>query len=357
MKSNIFHNQTKPTLHWLKKSIDATGQKGSAAFYSRIRLPLRGWEKAYPETTGYIIETLLNYHEELEENWLSEYALKCADWLCDIQFENGAFAELFGETGKESTFNTGQIIFGLIRAYEVTQNEKYFDAFNMATNWLSNSLDENGVWEKGLFVSNFVPSYNTRVIWAMLYANQYLNDPKIKQNARKALDFYKQKIQPNYAVKDWAFESNQPAFTHTIAYTIRGFLESAILLKDDLLLNKTIQMSKKLASLWNREKRFAGTYEEDWKGDYSFVCVTGNAQLSIIFSRLFQITKEEKWKTLAYQVSKTLKVSKTFLTNGAIPGSVPFWEKYMHFKYPNWAAKFYLDAFWEIQKNTQGSRK
>ena len=65
--------------------------KGSAAFYSRIRKPFRGCERAYPETTGYIIETLLDYHKINNEDWLLVYALSCADWLVDMQLENGDY--------------------------------------------------------------------------------------------------------------------------------------------------------------------------------------------------------------------------------------------------------------------------
>jgi uncharacterized protein YyaL (SSP411 family) len=369
MYSKTFENNTYPTLLWLKKSIDATGQKGSSAFYSRIRLPLRGWDHAYPETTGYIIPTLFNYHSIFKEDWIYHYAIKCADWLCEIQYDSGAYPELYGQTGKASVFNTGQIIFGLVRAFEETNDRKYFIAFQKATHWLSDSLDENGLWKKGLYVSDFVPSYNTRVIWAMLRANQHLKDDEIKKNAQKALTFYLNKIQPNCVVKDWSFAPNEPAFTHTIAYTIRGFLESALLLKDDSILQKATQLAEKLAEIWQVENRFAGTYDENWKGDYSFVCVTGNAQISIIFSRLFQVTKEEKWKTLGTDIITTPPFkwwdNSSFPTyhlkggfarikpKGAIPGSVPFWGKYMHFKYPNWAAKFYLDAFLEVEKNTK----
>ena len=29
---------------------------------------------------------------------------------------------------------------------------------------------------------------------------------------------------------------------------------------------------------------------------------------------------------------------------GAIAGSYPIWGKYIHFTYPNWAVKFFVDA-------------
>lgn len=352
--SQQFRNYVYPTLIWLKRSIEATDLNGSSAYFSRIRLPLKGWEKAYPETTGYIIETLLDYHQILRENWLLEYALKCTDWLCQIQMKNGAFMGLYANSNKPSTFNTGQIIFGLVRAFEETQNEKYFSAFRNATLWLSNSLSKNGSWKKGTYVNDYIPSYNTRVVWAMLYANRHLNDSNIEQNARLALDFYLKKIRQNGTIEDWSFERNQPAFTHTIAYTIRGFLESEILLNEinlgsNFVLSPNYKAVEILAHIWQEKKRFAGTYDENWNGNYSFVCVTGNAQISIIFSRLFQLTNSEKWNTFSKEINLQLsnyqRKSIFKNLNGGIPGSSPIWGKYMWFKYPNWAAKFYLDAW------------
>lgn len=341
------HSITKSTLNWLKQSIEATGLKGSAAYYSRIRKPLRGWERAYPETTGYIIETLLDYYKIQKEDWLREYALSCADWLCDIQLENGAFAGLLGDDQKPSTFNTGQIIFGLVRAYEETKGLKYWKAFERAVAWLVENMEPDGTWKKGAYVSGFVPSYNTRVVWAMLFANRHLKQKLVQERAEMAFDFYSKKILPNGAVKDWSFAPGVPAFTHTIAYTLRGFWECEALLG----VNNSSSMANSfevLAQIWHTNKRFAGSYDQNWNGNDSFICVTGNAQISILFSRLFQITQEEQWQILAKEIlTKIVDYQRNSVfrnLNGAIPGSVPFWGEYMRFKYPNWAAKFFLDA-------------
>ena len=55
-----------PIFDWLISSIDANNGFGSSAYYSRVwHSPLRlsRWSSPYPETSGYILETLIDYSE------------------------------------------------------------------------------------------------------------------------------------------------------------------------------------------------------------------------------------------------------------------------------------------------------
>jgi len=345
----LFRQRTTAGIEWLLRSIDVTTDGGSAAYYSRIFQPLKGWQLAYPETTGYIIVTLLDYHHIYPERKLKEYALSCADWICTLQLDNGALPGSVGITNTPSVFNTGQMLFGLIAAYEITKKESYFITIKRATQWLIDTLEGDGSWQLGAYVPGWVPSYYTRVVWAVLWANHHLKDPDIKEKMRTALSFYQQKIQKNLAVKDWAFQAGKKAFTHTIAYTIRGFLEAAIILEDTDLEQQAFQLGEKIMRLREFRGRMAGAYDKNWNGDFSFTCVTGNAQLSIILSKMYQRSGDMRYLNTSLKIFDDI-VDKQVLShrknlNGAIPGSVPFHGKYLYFRYPNWAAKFYLDAY------------
>lgn len=349
LADDIFHQRTRAGLDWLQRSIDVTVNGGSAAYYSRIFKPLKGWQLAYPETTGYIIVTLLEYHTLYPDRGLKKYALACADWICTLQMKNGALPGSVGVTNIPSVFNTGQMLFGLLAAFEATQKKIYLTTLTRATRWLADTLEADGSWQSGAYVPGWVPSYYTRVIWAVLWANRHLQDVVIEKKMRLALGFYQQKIQKNGSVKDWAFTSGKQAFTHTIAYTIRGFLESALLLKDDTLQDQAFQMGEKIMRLRELRGRMAGAYSANWEGDFSFTCVTGNAQLSIILSRMYQVSNDLRYLNTALKIFEDV-VDKQVLsgnknTNGAVPGSAPFHGKYLYFRYPNWAAKFYLDAY------------
>ena len=71
---------------------------GSAAYYSTWNPFRKSWAPAYPETTGYLIETLLDYNSEYP--WTADYAEKCADWLLGVQMPSGAFPSLYATSGK-----------------------------------------------------------------------------------------------------------------------------------------------------------------------------------------------------------------------------------------------------------------
>jgi len=356
LTKEVFEKRAKAGLSWLKRSIDVCGGNGSAAYYSRVYKPLKGWAAAYPETTGYIIETLFDYSKYFNDDTLRQYAIKQADWICTLQFENGALpGGLVDNIPEPSIFNTGQMIFGLVRAYEETKDEKYLRVFEGAINWLAEVLEDDGSWRVGAYVKGFVPSYYTRVIWPVLLANTYVKNDEVHASMLKALKYYIGKIQENQSVRHWSFKEGQKAFTHTIAYTIRGFLESAILLKDDHLLNQTRGLAKKVMDLRETQGSLAGWYDEQWKGSHYFTCLTGNCQLSIILSKLFELDNNLDYHNSAIKIFGDV-VNKQRLsggknTYGALSGSSPIWGRYLIMRYPNWAMKFYLEAYLLLMEN------
>lgn len=80
----------------------------------------------YPETGGYIVPTLYDYADATGDDRFRERADEMAAWLLTRQFEDGSFP---GGTDPDETdpsvFNTGQIRFGLCRAFEETGEARY----------------------------------------------------------------------------------------------------------------------------------------------------------------------------------------------------------------------------------------
>ena len=344
-------SRTDAALAWLRRSIAVHGGRGSAHSYS----PLFGWAKAYPETTGYLIPTLLDYAQLKKDEALRQDALSCAQWLCSIQLSSGAFPGLLVGNTQPSVFNTAQILFGLTRMAEETGEEMYFRAIQRATDWLMSILETDGSWRQAAYVPGFVPSYYTRAVWGVLRANQVLKNAEVETAMRRALHFYAGRFLPNHAVRDWGFWPGKPAFTHTIAYTIEGFLESALLLQEAEILEKTISAAEQFWLRVQEKGRTAGRYDEAWRGDYGFRCLTGNAQWSIIFQRIFALNQDELYRSAAQFLLAEITDYQVFgrnkNTHGALPGSSPMRGPYLRLRYPNWGGKFYLDAlFYEMMK-------
>lgn len=315
-------------LAWLRRSIEATGGQGSAHSYS----PLFGWAKAYPETTGYLIPTLLRYAYLLHDDSLRDLAHSCRDWLLRIQLPNGAWAGGVAGGTKPSVFNTAMILWGGAGAGA----------------WLLSELSPDGAWRNGAYVPGFVPSYYTYAVWSLLETGARQGLAEVPERMRTALHFYARRFRPDGTVTDWGLKPGEWAFTHTIAYTLQGFLESALLLGEEEILDKTLHAAERLLVEFERTNRIAGRYRPGWRGDYSFTCPVGNAQLSIFFRRVGEITGLEKFDRAAdVFLSESLRFQsfgKNPNTHGALPGSAPFWGPYLRGRYPNWGVKFLLDA-------------
>jgi len=313
---------------WLCRSIEATGNRGSAHSYS----PLFGWAKAYPETTGYLIPTLLRYADILQDDTLRNLAESCRNWLLHIQLPNGAWASGVAGGKKPSVFNTAMILGGMASPPA----------------WLLSELSPDGAWRSAAYVPGFVPSYYTYAVWSLLEAGGRSGLSEVPDRMRTALRYYARRFRPDGTVADWGLTPGDWAFTHTIAYTLQGFLESALLLGEQEILEKTLNAADRLEAEFERSGRIAGCYGLGWKGDYSFTCPVGNAQLSIFFRRIREITGAEKFDRAAeFSLREALRFQhfgKKPDTHGALPGSAPFWGPYLRWRYPNWGAKFLLDA-------------
>lgn len=326
--------------------------KGSRAFYSPLYYPLKKWSPSYPETTGYIIPTFLDLHNlDKEYDWCAERAVEMADWLVSIQAKDGAFpGNLWrGRFEEGSIFNTAQIIKGLIRMYDYTKEEKYHESFVNAAKWIVKCQEPDGSWKKFAYQSDFFPSYYTRVAYPVLWAGNEINDSKIKEAAHKTLKAIVRKRKKNGAIADWGFKPDSYAFSHTIAYTIRGFLEGYNLSGEKQYLQMAQDLGEKFLRLFEIKKYLAGAYYEDYTEIKWYRCLTGEAQMSIIWLKLFDITDDVRYLNGASKLLDQMAGAQTIrngllVKKGGFTGSKPIWGRYIAFRQPNWAAKFFIDA-------------
>ncbi|MBR9922018.1 MAG: terpene cyclase/mutase family protein [Bacteroidetes bacterium] len=330
-------------LKWLKKSFEVHDFAGSAAFYSRFRHPFKGWAPPYPETSGYLLETLLKHQGEAD--WIEEALRKTTQWLCSIQMPSGAFPALYANSGKASVFNSGMILFGLAAMQELSLNPQQKEAIQKGGNWIINQLTPDGFWEE-----NNSPTYYSRVLWALLRCAEWLDLPKEK--LQHSLEKYLDRASTYYTFEKWGFQASDRAFTHTIAYTLRGFWEAGFLLNNVRATSLTEGALERLSESL-KTKEIAGRYDLHWNGEHRFQCLPGNFQLATLLLRAGKKRQREDFRESGkVLLDNSLKFQKTDPkkeTCGGLPGSFPIYGSYMRFKYPNWGPKFLLDAVWEYQ--------
>ncbi|MFW6009148.1 MAG: hypothetical protein ACOCP8_07785 [archaeon] len=341
----------KESINWLIYGFEKTNNKGIPIAF----IPKFGekWGAPYPETTGYIIPTLIKASEHLNNgNNLLNHAEKMGKWLISLQYSNGSFPGNHGfftiEDSEPIVFNTGQIIFGLNDCYRITKKEEFIEASNKACEWLLNIQNNDGSWQEFTY-KNFAKSYHSRVSWALLDNYLLTKNKNFKIAAKKNLNWVIENINSKGFFEYSSFGKNENAYLHTIAYTIRGLLESSKILEDNKYKKACKPAIQKLFKISEINKVLPGSFNDKWDGNYNYECITGSLQLAIIFMKCFKLEKDIRYLNAAirinHRIMKTQKINQgLYGIRGGIKGSNPFWGKYMRFRFPNWAVKFFIDS-------------
>lgn len=332
------------TAHWLTRAQAASPRGGvSAGWHFRL-----GWMPPFPETTGYIIPSLLDYAEFSEEAAYRERALALARWMVAVQLPDGGVRTGIGLNETSTIFDTGQGLFGFVRAYLETREESFLGAACKAGDWLLAHQDADGCWRRGEFRA--VPHcYNTRTAWALLRLGLASGEERYRAAGAANLEWARGRQQADGWFADAAFHPTEAPLTHTIAYTLQGLLEGGLLLADARHLSAVRSAAAVLRDRVSETGWLAGTYAEGWQGDESFSCLTGNAQTAIVFFILAGLDGDDRWIQAGKRLTAGLRRGQDLEARhpgvrGGIRGSRPVDGKYSPWAMLNWAAKFHLDA-------------
>jgi len=191
--------------------------------------------------------------------------------------------------------------------------------------------------------------YNTRASWAMVNTGLLANEPELVRAARRNLDWALTQQTPCGWFGTNASRPDKVPSTHVIAYAIRGFLESGLLLAEERYLAAGLLAAFGIARAQRADGWLAGTYSDGWQPRATYSCLTGLAQMSLNWMRLGQDGGRPRLRENARRAIDNVKRSQRIDTphdavRGGIAGSSPIWGAYARFEYPNWAAKFFVDA-------------
>jgi hypothetical protein len=333
---------------WLKHAQDVTDNDGVAQTYL---VRYRKWAPSYPETTGYIIPTFYRYAALACDADARARARRMADWEIEIQHPTGGvLAGALGDSDQPTIFNTGQVLFGWVRAFEEEGDERYREAAVRAAHWLCGAMDDDGCWRRfgSPMTGKQVNTYNTRSAWGLarvhaITGERHFLDAAIR-NCQWALT---QRNELGWLRENCLQDNSQP-FTHTIAYAMRGLLEIGIhAQRDDFVAAARVIGDAMLENL-PADGRLAGRFDERWRPTVRWSCLTGDCQLGINWGRLYQHKGDDRYREATTRVlgfvKRTQGAGSDPETRGGIKGSHPIDGGYHPWQYPNWATKFYADA-------------
>jgi len=344
-------------MDWLRRAVQ-NGKGGVSSHYDLLR---GRWRHPFPETTGYIIPTFFDYHHRVKEPYFFEAAVRLTDWLGEVQLENGACMQgAYDERRGPNPpiiFNTGQNIFGFLRAFNETGKEAYLGRAIKAGDFLVHSTDEKGIFNRYLH-QRILHAYNARTAWALLELHRVTGKPGYRRVALANLDWTVSRQQANGWFADCHFKPGEYPNTHGIAYTLRGLLESYRIVGEPAYLKAVERTSEPLLALVESGRPLYAFWDADWqnRGKYfkllkgRYICLTGNVQLAIVWLRLFTTVKADpRLLCAANRLIDEVKTHHDIHSShpgirGGVKGSFPITGAYSFLKYPNWAAKFLADA-------------
>ncbi|MGB8989968.1 MAG: prenyltransferase/squalene oxidase repeat-containing protein [Candidatus Sulfotelmatobacter sp.] len=333
-------------LRWMLHAQRRDG--GIAAYYSL----LTGYSESYPEVTGYIVPTLYDLADATGDGRCAEAAERSTRWLLSLQMPTGAFPGglhgiFHGNEAQPSVFNTGQILQGLVRAYAETKRPEIVKAAVSAGDWLVDMQQPDGSWSGPGAYQGTAHTYYSMVAWSLAELSGRVADEKYGNAAERNLDWVLSQWRPS----GWFDGINlrgHPDYLHFIAYVLQGVLECGRLRRRDDAFQKIAKSAWVLLRRFENNKYLPGAYEADFKRGAQFACLTGNAQMSCVWLRLFEMTDDLRYLNAALKMNEMLK--RLVLTegrrgvDGGVSGSYPVWGAYQPLRYISWGCKFFADA-------------
>jgi hypothetical protein len=346
-------------IDWLRRAQDATPDGGVAASYSLAT----GWNPSYPETTGYIVPTLLHHAEICGEGESRRRAVRMGDWLADVQRADGSIGRGLwsgaADTDKPAeVFNTGQVLFAYVALADSGdgRDERVVDAATRAASWLHEHQNADGSWTAHS-LGGVAHTYYTRVAWALATAGRVLDEPAWMKAAQQTTDWAVGLQRDNGWIDLMSFTPGTDPLTHTVAYTIEGLLECGLVLDNERAWAAGVAACDAVARSYHRPggcrlakgPGLAATLTVDWRRSAGYECPTGTAQMALCCQRVADVDGRPDLRGFADELMRSVKRAQAGPSTpppqrGGIPGSMPIWGRYASFRYLNWAAKFTADA-------------
>jgi hypothetical protein len=339
---------------WIELAQDASADGGVCGRYSLKN----GWSSSYPETTGYLIPTLLRLAEELGEARYRERARRAIEFLLSVQLDSGAFPamEIAENRTKPSIFNSAQIVCGLRAWHKTSGDERVMQAMRRACDWLVGEQDQDGAWRKHLY-GDVTYTYMSHAACWIAEAGEYLEHAVYLDSARRHLEWV---LSHRDAETGWFDDCGfgtedhrlRQSVTHTIAYTIWGVLMMSRILghREGMIAARTAALA--VARRLELSRWLPGVLDHRWRSKATYACLTGNAQMALIWLELHRLETDLPLLSAACKAIDLVKRAQLMRGSdgrirGGVAGSDPVWGDYIWMALPNWAVKFYIDALLE----------
>ena len=336
------------SLRWLGRAQDeSASHDGGVARHFSIK---NGWSSSYPETTGYIIATLLDGRFDPDSGDSRRRAVDMLRWLVSIQYPEGGFqGGMIDQLPRVPvTFNTGQILIGLSAGANIEPTFK--EAAHKAAVWLATTQDDDGCWRRHStpFAEKNDKAYETHVSLGLFAAHAMDLTRDYLAAGLRQVDWAIQQQLPNGWLKNCCLSDASRPLTHTLGYALRGIVGAYESSKQDRYLAAAVKLAQGLLDQQQPEGQLAGRFDSQWRPAVNWVCLTGLSQIAECWLLLHRYTGNAAFAAAAKRanrfVRRTVAIEGPLDIRGAVKGSHPISGDYGKWQYLNWASKFTIDA-------------
>lgn len=350
------NKRARAAARWLILAQEATPDDGVSLGYFPCGDHWSGWQPSYPETTGYIIPSLLDYARQHGNRNMHLRALAMADWEMEVQMPSGAVQGgpvCPPDRQRPAVFNTGMVLQGYAAILAADgRDERLFAAATRAARFLCADLDDSGHFRThGPFVSAArIKTYNVLCAWGLYRFGEISGERPFKEAALRAVQAALAEQRDNGWFAHNDLDHPDRPLTHTIGYALQGLLEVGLASGREEPVEAVRKGIDPLIARISRHGFLAGRFHADWSPASLSACLTGSAQIAVVCLRLFETLGEERYREAGNRLLDFLKTRQPLDTpnpalNGALPGSFPlFLGDYMSAGFPNWATKYLLDG-------------
>jgi uncharacterized protein YyaL (SSP411 family) len=352
--------RARAAVDWILRAQRATPDDGVSLGYFPCRVDGVRWRPSYPETTGYVITSLLAFARRYDNARARDAALSMARWEASIQMASGAVQGgpvVARNQQTPAAFNTGMVLDGWCSAFDVAKDPEFLEAARRAADFLVDDLDEAGYYRtNGAFVkAGEIKTYTCLCAWAMYRFGDLVDEARYRKAAVRSVEAALRQQRANAWFAHNCLTRSDAPLTHTLGYTMQGILEVGVCAKrDDFLLAIERTMQAVIPQI-DKSGFLPGMFFADWRPATFSSCLTGSAQIAIVGYRLSEMTGRTEYRAAADRLTDFLKGLQALdapdeNVNGALAGSFPLFGDYMRGGFPNWATKYLLDALMSQQK-------
>jgi len=335
-------------MEWLKRAQDA----GSDAGVSYGVLFGEDFDVSYPETTGYVCQTFVERAQSTGDSSLLERAVAMAEWEVEIQLAEGAV--MGGKANSRPTpavFNTGMVLLGWSALVQRTGDHRFEQPARRASDWLISVQEADGRWirNNSRFAVAESTLYNVMAAWGLCEAGAALGEETYVEAAVRNGEYCIARQIKNGWLPDCCLTDAQSPLLHTLAYSMQGLIGIGKLTgRRDLIAGAQL-LADALLGIMQPDGFIPGRLGHDFSAGVDWCCLTGSAQASTVWSELYLLTHDERYREAAVRINRYLMarhdIRNTDLRlRGGVPGSWPVWGDYGALRILNWATKFLVDA-------------